>query len=140
MQLPEFLFEGGGFFAINAEANVAGADPVYRFFNTQAGGHFFTNDEAERDFVANNLDHFVFEGTGFQAFDQQVAGSSPIYRFFNNDAGGHFFTINEAERDFVANNLSQFTFEGIGFYAFEDDMVQLSGPSALTATDFEAIG
>ena len=137
-QAPHFTFEGGGFFAFDADATVANADPVYRFFNTQAGGHFFTNSEAERDFVASTLDHFVFEGVGFQAFDQQVDGSSAVYRFFNNDAGGHFFTINEAERDVVIDNLPHFTFEGVGFYAFEDD-VAASALSSLTAADLDLI-
>ncbi|MEM7225192.1 MAG: hypothetical protein AAF495_19595 [Pseudomonadota bacterium] len=121
-ELPTFNFEGAGFFAFDAAATVAEADPVFRFFNTQAGGHFFTNSEAERDFVLDNLDNFIFEGTGFQAYDQQIGASKPVFRFFNNDAGGHFFTINEAERDFVIDNLPQFTFEGIGFYAFDDAM------------------
>ena len=120
---PEFNFDGTGFFAIDRQADVAGASSVHRFFNTEAGGHFFTSDEAERQSVKNDLDHMLEEGVAFLAFDHQVEGSLPVYRFFNTDAGGHFFTIDEEEKEFVENNLPQFNFDGIGFYAFPDAIV-----------------
>ena len=41
--------------------------PVYRFYNTQAGGHFFTSSQEERDFVNNNLPQYNYEGIGFDA-------------------------------------------------------------------------
>ena len=41
--------------------------PVYRFYNTQAGGHFFTSSPEERDFVINNLPQYNYEGIGFEA-------------------------------------------------------------------------
>ena len=115
--LPSFNFEGVGFEAFAADATVEGADEVFRFFNTTAGGHFFTTNEAERDFVLQNLPNFNFEGVSFQAFEDFVEGTIPVYRFFNTDAGGHFFTSNEAERDFVLQNLPNFNFEGVGFFA-----------------------
>jgi V8-like Glu-specific endopeptidase len=92
--------------------------PVYRFFNTVAGGHFFTVSETERDNVLANYRQFRYEGTGFFAYAQQVSGSVPVYRFFNTVAGGHFFTVSETERDYVINNLKQFIYEGVRFYAF----------------------
>ena len=87
--------------------------PVFRFFNTIAGGHFFTASEAERDFVINNLPQFVPEAIGFNASTEPAPGLVPVFRFFNTIAGGHFFTANEAERDFVTDNLPQFVPEGI---------------------------
>jgi peptidyl-prolyl cis-trans isomerase A (cyclophilin A) len=96
-------------------------DRVYRFFNTVAGGHFFTTSETERDFVLNNLPQYVFEGIGFNASIVDGPDLVPIYRFFNTVAGGHFFTASETERNFVLNNLPQFIDEGIGFYAFGAD-------------------
>ena len=96
-------------------------NPVYRFFNTVAGGHFFTTSEAERDFVLNNLPQYVFEGVGFNASIVEGPNLIPIYRFFNTVAGGHFFTASEAERDFVRFNLPQYLDEGIGFYAYGAD-------------------
>jgi hypothetical protein len=96
-------------------------NPVYRFFNTVAGGHFFTTSPSERDFVLNNLPQYVFEGVGFEASVVDGPDLVPIYRFFNTVAGGHFFTASETERNFVLNNLPQFIDEGIGFYAYGAD-------------------
>jgi len=91
--------------------------PVYRFFNNNAGGHFYTISEAERDTVINNYKWFRYEGVGFYAYPSPTADASPVYRFFNNNAGGHFYTNSEAERDTVINNYKWFRYEGIGFYA-----------------------
>ncbi len=96
-------------------------NPVYRFFNTVAGGHFFTTNEAERTFVENELPSFRFEGVGFKASTTPGENLVPIYRFFNTVAGGHFFTASEAERDFVIANFPALTIEGVGFYAYEAD-------------------
>ena len=92
--------------------------PVYRFFNTSAGGHFFTMNEAERDSVIANLSWFRYEGISFYAYPVPTAGTSPVYRFFNTSAGGHFFTMSKTERDSVIANLPWFRDEGIGFYAY----------------------
>lgn len=94
------------------------ASPVHRFFNTNAGGHFFTISGAEKDTVLNNYSWFRYEGVGFYAFPTQFSGTLPVYRFFNTNAGGHFFTISQAERDFVIGNYNWFRYEGVGFYAF----------------------
>lgn len=124
--LPIFSFEGTGFQALAAEDPSGGAQPVYRFFNANSQGHFFTQDPAERDFVINNLPSFSFEGIGFNAFTRPVPldgvdqdPAMPVYRFFNTVNSGHFFTIDPAERDFVTNNLPQYVFEGVGFYAYD---------------------
>ncbi|NBC32837.1 MAG: beta-propeller fold lactonase family protein [Alphaproteobacteria bacterium] len=120
--LPQYNFEGVGFEALPPDNDVAEAVDVFRFFNTQAGGHFFTTDPAERDFVLNNLPQFQPEGVRFDAFETQLEGTVPVYRFFNTDAGGHFFTTNPDERDLVQNTLPQYDFEGVRFYAFPDDI------------------
>ena len=91
--------------------------PVYRFFNNNAGGHFFTISEGEKNTVIANYPWFRFEGVGFYANPSQIAGTSPVYRFFNNNAGGHFFTISEGEKNTVIANYPWFRFEGVGFYA-----------------------
>ena len=92
--------------------------PVYRFFNTNTGGHFFTISEAEKNTVIQNYPWFRFEQTGFYAFAVQAPGSLPVYRFFNTNTGGHFFTISEAEKNTVIQNYPSFRFEQTGFYAF----------------------
>lgn len=45
---------------------IAGAVPVYRFFNKKTGSHFYTNSQSERDFVISKLGGtYVFEGPAF---------------------------------------------------------------------------
>ena len=41
---------------------------MYRFFNNNAGGHFYTISEAERNGVIQNYDWFRYEGIGFYAY------------------------------------------------------------------------
>ena len=39
--------------------------PVYRFFNTERGGHLYTISDVERDYILNNLPHYNYEGPKF---------------------------------------------------------------------------
>ncbi|MEO0687060.1 MAG: hypothetical protein AAFY76_18940, partial [Cyanobacteria bacterium J06649_11] len=91
--------------------------PVYRFYNTLAGGHFFTTSEEERDFVTNNLPQYNYEGVGMNASNSAGDDLIGVHRFYNTQAGGHFFTSSIEERDFVINNIPQYNYEGIGFEA-----------------------
>ena len=52
-----------------AEPRLPDPDPVFRFFNTTAGGHFFTVSPGERD-AAAAIDGFSFEGVGFYAYPE----------------------------------------------------------------------
>ncbi len=90
--------------------------PVYRF-NTGLGSHFYTMSEAEKDYVLNNLPHYILEGIAYYAFGQQEAGTLPVYRF-NTGLGSHFYTISEAEKDYVLNNLPHYILEGVVFYTY----------------------
>lgn len=90
---------------------------VYRFFNTGAGGHFFTTDPAERDAVIKNLPAFSYEGVGYLGLDSGEVGATAVFRFYNTVAGGHFFTTSSDERDAVIKNLPSFRNEGVGYYA-----------------------
>ncbi|MFZ1326071.1 MAG: right-handed parallel beta-helix repeat-containing protein [Candidatus Contendobacter sp.] len=40
--------------------------PIYRFYNMNAGGHFFTIDESEKDTVIRHYPWFRYEGVGFR--------------------------------------------------------------------------
>ena len=42
--------------------------PVYRFFNNNAGGHFYTINEAEKNTVIQNYNWFRYEGMSFYAY------------------------------------------------------------------------
>lgn len=118
--LPGFNDENVGFEALAADSDAESALPVFRFFNTKAGGHFFTTDPDERALVQETLPQFQDEGVGFLAFETEIEGTIPVYRFFNTKAGGHFFTADPGERDLVENTLPHFQAEGVGFYAFPD--------------------
>ena len=41
---------------------------MYRFFNNNAGGHFFTISESEKATVISNYNWFRYEGIGFYAY------------------------------------------------------------------------
>ncbi|NBC32949.1 MAG: hypothetical protein GVY13_09770 [Alphaproteobacteria bacterium] len=112
------LEEASSFFS--ASPVEFGASPVFRFFNEDTGVHFYTINEDEKDFVIQNNDQFVFEGTGFHAWDTEIAptNSSEVHRFFNPGTGSHFFATSE-EAAFVQENLPQFQYEGVAFHVFE---------------------
>lgn len=44
-----------------------GFSPVYRFFNTATGTHFFTISGEEKDSIINSLPQFSYEGTAWCA-------------------------------------------------------------------------
>lgn len=91
--------------------------PVYRFYNTRTGSHFFTSSTTERDSVQANLAYMNYEGQAFLAAGEPSAGLKPVYRFFNTQSGLHFYTISESERTSIEANLPQFTLEGVAYYA-----------------------
>ncbi len=86
--------------------------PVFRFYNTQTGAHFWTSSVNERDTVIRTLPRFNYEGVAFYAYPSATAGSSPVYRFYNGRSGSHFYTVGTAERDDVRARLPDFSYEG----------------------------
>jgi hypothetical protein len=58
-------FEGVGYYEHTSQQ--AGDAPVYRFFETTSGGHFFTASAAERDTVQATRSDMRFEGIAFFA-------------------------------------------------------------------------
>ena len=63
--MDSFSFEGEVFFAYETE--VEGSIPIYRFFNTTTGAHFYTPSTTERDNVTENLPDFQSEGIAYYA-------------------------------------------------------------------------
>ena len=64
---PQFAFEGTSYFAMPA----AGSDariPLFRFFNSTTGAHFYTASTAERDQVRATLPQFAYEGVAFYVY------------------------------------------------------------------------
>lgn len=100
-----------------------GETTVFRFFDPTAGGHFYTVDETERNFVQENLDNYLFEGETYETIDPiNGAGAEEVYRFFNPATGVHLYSTSEVERDYIIENLDNFSYEGVKFYAFDSEV------------------
>ena len=106
---------------------------VYRFFDPGTGGHLYTSDENEKNFVQQNLENYVYEGETYETVDplatsETITGTETevepeeVYRFFNPSKGVHLYTTNEVERDSIIENLDNFVYEGVKFYAYETEV------------------
>ncbi|MEP7181413.1 MAG: DUF1800 family protein [Betaproteobacteria bacterium] len=114
------LAAAAGLAAGLAYAPIAAADnsPVFRFYNTQKGTHFYTISAVERDAViARYSTVFTYEGPAFWASQTQDPGMLPVYRFYNIRTGTHFYTMSETEKNFVIANYPTLAFEGAVYYA-----------------------
>jgi len=113
--LPQFNYEGIAFSGagITSAANVS---PVYRFFNSATGTHFYTISKTEKDNILSNLPNFNFEGEAYSAHTINSAGTKALHRFYNTKTGTHFYTASDAEKANVQNTLPHYTYEGIAYY------------------------
>ena len=102
---------------LGASTPSAGRAPIYRFYNTQTGAHFYTASVAERDLVIQTLPQYVYEAAAFYAYASPAAGQSTVFRFFNTGTGAHFYTINPTESAFIQANYPSFRYEGPIWYA-----------------------
>ncbi|RMX11119.1 serine protease [Allofranklinella schreckenbergeri] len=115
--------DGLKYFLGEKATNYMDLRPVYRFFNTASGSHFYTQSVQERDIVIKDLPSFHYEGEAFWAYvnahAQGPAHLSPVYRFFNQATGAHFYTISPIERDILKATASANTFkyEGVVWHA-----------------------
>lgn len=63
-----WTYEGPAFYAYPEGRQPAGTDPVYRFWSSTLGGHFYTIDEAERDTLINQYSYvWTLEGVAWYA-------------------------------------------------------------------------
>jgi len=108
--------------ADNDQVLTPASDRVFRFFNSETGGHFYTTSVAEREFITNKLPEFEFEGVSFLAAQAGDENATEVFRFFNTEKGQHFYTASEEERDFVEQNLPNFELEGVAFFAYEEEL------------------
>jgi uncharacterized protein DUF5648/matrixin len=92
--------------------------PLFRFFNSVKGTHFYTTSESERLSIIRNLPAFVFEGVAYNVPSVAGPGTVTVYRFFNTLSGAHFYTTSAAERDQIIATAPYFQFEGVAFQAF----------------------
>jgi hypothetical protein len=56
-----FAFEGPAYYA--PPSGRRHSVPLFRFFNTNTGAHFFTTNVAERDMVLQRWPFFAYEGS-----------------------------------------------------------------------------
>ena len=110
--LRKWLVDAGA-----GQTPASGRMPVYRFYNTQNGTHFFTASAQERDAVIQGNPVYQYENIGFYASTQTAAAPQAVYRFYNTTSGSHFYTINPEERALVIASYPQFNVEGTAWYA-----------------------
>lgn len=98
-----YRYEGIALYGYLGEKD--GTTPVYRFYNSVTGDHFYTADEAEKDGLVDNPDSsYRYEGISFHAYADETDGTSPVYRFYNSATGDHFYTANETEKTRLATS------------------------------------
>ena len=92
----------------------AGAVPVFRFYNTKTGTHFYTTSASERDGIIAYYPQFAYEGAAFYAMPRATAATaaSAVFRFYNKNTGAHFYTASAAERDKVVASYPAFHLRG----------------------------
>lgn len=100
----DYIFEGIGFFAFpNQEANTV---PVYRWYNSGDGDHFYTTSTEESSGAS--------EGIAFYAYPSAINGSIPVHRYYHHEFRNHFYTKNQNELLWMPG----YTYEGLGWYAY----------------------
>ena len=120
-----YFYQGATFEEAHSSS---GAAPVYRFYNTKTGHHFFTTSVTERDAVLRESTDpnygqpgpvwpFAYEGEAFRAFtDPNHADASPVYRFYSPSLDRHFFTAS-ADEAAQMRLTGVWNDEGIGYWA-----------------------
>ncbi len=65
---PQFEYESVAFYVYRSSYGGTGAQSVYRFYNTEAGVHFYTNKVSERDTILNDprFEAFDYEGEAYK--------------------------------------------------------------------------
>lgn len=114
---PDLTYEGVGLQGVADPTSDPNAIPVYRFFDTANGTHFYSASATERDSVIATRPDLTFEGIGFYEDAAPAAGNTPVYRFFDTTNGTHFYTASATERATILQTRSDLRNEGIGFYA-----------------------
>ena len=118
MQNPlKFTYEGHGMNSVTMDPSNPNVAPVFRFFNSGNGTHFFTTSENERDSILSTRPDLIQEQVNFAEHLQAEAGDIPVYRFFDTHSGDHFFTQSSLEYKNVILTRSDMVNEGIAFYA-----------------------
>ena len=111
----DLTYEGVGLNADTPQAD-PNAAPVFRFFDTSSGAHFYTASAAERDGLAHGASGLTYEGVAFYEDPTAQANDTAVYRFFDKVDGTHFYTPNQTEFASVLATRGDMVNEGIAFY------------------------
>jgi hypothetical protein len=86
--------------------------PVYRFYNTTNGTHFYTPSAQERDHVLATWPHiYTLEGVAYST--NPANNTTPLQRLYNTRSGSHFYTPSEQEaQNALARWPDVFTYDG----------------------------
>ena len=114
---PDLIYEGLAMGGISPIADDPNAVPVYRFFDTATGTHFFTASQLEEKMIIATRPDLLLESSSFYEHSTQQPGDIAVYRFFESSNGTHFFTDSTNERATITEGLTNMTDEGIAFYA-----------------------
>jgi len=95
--------------------------PLFRFFRSDNGSHFFTASPSEKASILEHLpgETWHYEGECQKVLMSNAEGAVPVYRLYNRVSGCHFYTLSQAEIDSVLSKMGEvFQLEGVAFYAF----------------------
>ena len=112
---PDLTYEGVGLNGTTTQADAAAA-PVYRFFDTTNGTHFYTASTTERNGLQAANSGLTYEGVAFYEDTSARANDTAVYRFFDRLDGTHFYTPNQNEYAAVIATRDDLVNEGIAFY------------------------
>jgi hypothetical protein len=116
-----WTYEGAVFTAASAQFN-SNLAPVYRFWSSALGCHFYTISESEKATFLTQTQTWRLEGTAFYAYPEgkQPTGSKPVYRFFKKSDGTYFYTASEGERAKLVNDSRKiYMAQGVAFYTYQ---------------------
>ena len=112
-----FTYEGYGINSVTMDSSDRNVAPVFRFFSTSNGTHFFTTNVDERNTILATRPDLVQEQANFAEHLTPQAGDAAVYRFFDSHSGDHFFTQSAAEHASIISSRPDMIDEGIAFYA-----------------------
>ena len=98
--------------------------PLFRFYNTETGHHFFTVSVDESEFIqaksASGEWPFNYEGAVFNVYASDpnlsfIGEELAVHRFYSPSLNRHFFT-GDPEEAAEIQLTGQWNYEGIAFY------------------------
>jgi uncharacterized protein YkwD len=105
-----FAYEGPAFQVSSQSA--PNLSPVYRFFNSATGVHFYSISEDEKNHILQALPQYHLDGVAYYASKTAIEGYRPLYRAYVVNKGFHFYSVNATE----ASGVPNYQQEGVAYY------------------------